>query len=310
MQNPDFGARKALSTRTLAATLVLLGMGIIGFIDNFVSVIAETASLWQFHFLRALMSLPLIMLAVGLGWGRLQVQRWRAVLPRSIVVAGAMFVYFGALGFMTIAQALAGLLSGPIFVLILGALFLGQRFSVFQACAAALGFAGGLLVLQPTGNFLSPMLLWPILGGFLYAVGALLTRETCAEEETLTLLFCYVTAMAIGEAAGIAINWDSSALAPDGSAGYLARAWGETPPEFWFWTAVQAVGSLVAVWCLTRAYQMAPARLVSVLEYSLMVFGPLFAALLFAEIPNALALMGLLLIMVSGFAMTYLEHDP
>ena len=46
------------------ALLMLTGMAIIGLIDNFVVRIAEYAGLWQFHFLRTVLALPML---VGIG---------------------------------------------------------------------------------------------------------------------------------------------------------------------------------------------------------------------------------------------------
>ena len=43
------------------------------------------------------------------------------------------------------------------------------------------------------------------------------------------------------------------------------------------WVAVQAVGSVVAVFFLIKAYQLGEPSLVGVFEYSVMVIGPLYA---------------------------------
>ena len=47
--------------RTLAAAgLILVYASVIGFTDNFVSVIAAEAGLWQFHFSRTVMAMVLL----------------------------------------------------------------------------------------------------------------------------------------------------------------------------------------------------------------------------------------------------------
>ena len=66
----------------LGATLIVAGMVLLGFTDNFVQVIAREITVWQFHLLRSLMALPLLA-AVALGAG-LQVRPVRADLhPRA-----------------------------------------------------------------------------------------------------------------------------------------------------------------------------------------------------------------------------------
>ena len=66
----------------LGMVLVIVGaMALIGFIDNFVGVIAGEAGLWQFHAYRGVVSLPLIL---GVGWA-LGIRIWPR---RGLAVAG------------------------------------------------------------------------------------------------------------------------------------------------------------------------------------------------------------------------------
>lgn len=62
------------SSRPLfGAAMVVLGMTLIGFIDNFVQVYAEHAGLWQFHLLRSLIAIPAISSSrgwLGFAYGR------------------------------------------------------------------------------------------------------------------------------------------------------------------------------------------------------------------------------------------------
>jgi len=51
---------------------------------------------------------------------------------------------------------------------------------------------------------------------------------------------------------------------------------------------------------LTHAYRMADASLVTVFEYTGMIWAPLWGFLFFAEVPPATTFVGMLLIMVAG----------
>lgn len=94
-------------------------MALIGLIDNFVILIAELAGLWQLHLVRAVMALPLILAISRVTSWRVAPERLWAVALRSVLVSIAIFLYFGALAFLPVAQATAGLFTSPIFVLIL-----------------------------------------------------------------------------------------------------------------------------------------------------------------------------------------------
>ena len=105
-----------------ASFLMVAAMAIIGVIDNFVVRLAESIGLWQFHFTRSLLMLPLVGGLSLLGLGSIRALRPRVVALRSTLIATAMLFYFSALALMPIAQALAGLFTSPIFVLLISSL--------------------------------------------------------------------------------------------------------------------------------------------------------------------------------------------
>jgi len=70
---------------------------------------------------------------------------------------------------------------------------------------------------------------------------------------------------------------------PEGSDGFLLRPWvWDMSPVIWI-IVVQAVGSVVGVFFMVRAYQLADATYVAVFEYVIFIFGPLFAYLLWKQ---------------------------
>src|SRR6056297_2792670 len=106
--------------RPLAAALAMVvAMAVIGFVDTFIGLIAETIGLWQFHAMRSALMVPLLALMPMLGLGSLWPTRWRRVLARSVVLSISMMLYFGALGLMPVAQAMAGMFTSPLFVLLI-----------------------------------------------------------------------------------------------------------------------------------------------------------------------------------------------
>src|SRR6056297_3880246 len=139
-----------MDTRPVTAALsILSAMVIVGFIDNFVVLIAAEAGIWQFHAVRALMCLPIFLGLVWLGLGRIApVRRW-AVVGRSFFLTLAMVLYFAALGVLPVAQAAAGLFTAPIFVVVISAVVLRQRIGPFRIGAVAVGFLGVLMILRP-----------------------------------------------------------------------------------------------------------------------------------------------------------------
>jgi drug/metabolite transporter (DMT)-like permease len=61
------------------------------------------------------------------------------------------------------------------------------------------------------------------------------------------------------------------------------------------------LAGLGAQFALTKAYQMAPAKLVSLYLYLQIIFGALLGVLFFKEIPDLFSIIGASLIIVSGY---------
>ena len=289
--------------RTLAAAgLILVYATVIGFTDNYVRVIAEEAGLWQFHATRTAMALVLLGALVPVMGLRLRPQRWPAVVARSAIHGTAMVIYFGALAFLPVAIVAAGLFTAPIFVLLISWLAYGQRIGPVRIAAVAVGFAGVVLVLGPSalaGASLAALL--PVAAGAMYAMGNIATKQWCAGESAETLLAGFFAALGIFGLVGMASLALWPLAAPDGPDGFLLRGPVFWPPwEFWFWTFVQSAGSLLGVGLMIRAYQIADAGRVSVLEYVILPASAFWSWVIWGETLGAMAWVGMALIVAAG----------
>src|SRR5262249_54751317 len=84
------------------------------------------------------------------------------------------------------------------------------------------------------------------------------------------------------------------------SIAFLVRPWTWPDPRSFIMMAACGVIAAVAMSLLTHAYRMADASLVTVFEYTGMIWGPLWGFLFFAETPPLTTFLGMLLIMVAG----------
>ena len=285
----------------LAAMLICAYAVVIAFTDNFVRVIAAEAGLWQFHAVRSAMALALVAaLAAPLGL-RLWPRNLRAVAARSAVHGGAMLIYFGALAFLPVAQVAAGLFTAPIFVLLIGRLAYGQTIGPAKVLAVAIGFLGVVLVLGPqamAGATLAAVV--PVLAGALYAMGNIATRQWCAEERPEAMTAGFFAAMGVLGLVGLVVLAFVPLNAAPGPDGFVLRGWVWPSGAFWFWTFVQAAGSLAAVAMVVAAYQMADTGRVSVFEYAVLPASAMWGWMLWGEIQRPMAFVGMALIAGAG----------
>lgn len=284
----------------MAAVLMICAMLIIGVIDNFIPNVAREIGLWQFHFVRALIALPLVASLSLIGLGGLRPNRLWAVAARSLLVAVSMLFYFSALALMPIAQALAGLFTSPIFILLITALVMRQHIGPWRVLAVAVGFAGILCVLQPDPDNFSFRVLIPVAAGFFYALGAISTRSLCAGESTVALLLGMWVALggfgALG-LIGLGLFPVETVPGPDGfvTRGWVWPMWQSAP-----WVGVQVIGSIAGVFLIIKAYQLGEPSYVAVFEYSVMIFGPLFAWVAFGQPVTGWQAVGIALIACAG----------
>ena len=283
-----------------AALTMLAAMLVIGCIDNFISLIARDSGLWQFQILRSAMGLPLIILASFLGFGTLWALRLWAVALRSFFVAFAMLFYFGSLAFMPLAQALAGLFTSPIFILLITAFILREPVGPARIWAVFIGFIGILLVLDSDWSTLSWISFLPVVGGLFYAMGAVATRQLCEGESTLSMLAMLFLIQAIIGALALAVLGQFEFTVPEGAAGFIQRGWVWPVTAALPFILLQAVGSVLGVGLIIRAYQIGTASYVAIYEYSVFISGPFFAWMLFGQTVTALQAGGIILIAAAG----------
>lgn len=298
--------------RTLAAAgFIALYAIVIAFTDNYVRVIATDGGLWQFHATRSVMALAILAVAAPLLALRLRPVDPRAVVARSAIHAAAMVIYFGALAFLPVAQVAAGLFTAPIFVLLISRLAYGERIGLLRVLAVGLGFAGVVLVLGPramAGASLAAAL--PVLAGCLYGLGNIATRAWCPQESAGTLLAGFFAALGVFGLLGMALATLIPHEVPAGADGFVLRGLVWPTGRFLFWTFVQAAGSLFAVGMMIRAYQVAQASRVSVLEYMLLPASALWGWLLWSETLSPLAAAGMALIALAGVTITLGARSP
>ena len=285
----------------LAAFMIVIYATIIGFTDNFVRVIADEAGLWQFHLTRSAMALVILGLAaVPLGL-RIRPVHLGAVVARSMIHGLAMMIYFGALGFLPVALVAAGLFTAPIFVLLISRFAYGEGIGGAGILAVATGFVGAVLVLGPeawTGASLAALL--PVVAGALYAMGNIATRKWCAEESAETLLTGFFLALGVIGLVGVLVLWVYPMAPVPGAAAFLQRGPVWPGGGFWFWTFVQAAGSLLGVGLMVRAYQIADVTRVSVFEYVILPASAIWTWAIWGEALSGLAIAGMGLIVLAG----------
>ena len=193
MVDTDPGSRSGYARRADASGILLMLGATFFFVSTNVFVkflVAEDMNVFQvtwgrmvFHWIAFL---PLFLLPRYRK--RARPNRPRLQLLRSAILYGTNSLFFAGLSFLTLATAASIMYAGPLIVVILSFLFLGEKVGPRRWAAVTLGFAGVLIIMRPDGAFQWAMLL--SLGASVgFALYQLITRAVAADDDPLTTMF-------------------------------------------------------------------------------------------------------------------------
>lgn len=295
-----------------AAFLIVCAMTVIGVVDNFVRVFSDDLTLWEFHFIRAAMALPMIAFAAfALGGLSLRPKRLSRVALRSLLIAGAMMLLFASLPVLPMAQVTAGFLTSPLFVLMFSVLFLGEPVGPRRIAAVAVGFFGAMLVVDPFSKGVDWRVFLPMGAAAFYAGSLIVTRRACRNEAPTALVFADFIGFLLIGAVGLGVfAW--VAPAPD-LVSEVPFVLGPTQlfvgePPSWtvlFWMLGMAAGAAIAILGLIRAYQSAEASFLTLFDFTYVIAGSAAAYVIWGETPPPTIWIGATLIILSGAYLSY-----
>lgn len=229
-----------------------------------------------------------IVVAIALGTGRLReirAERMDLHLARNVFHFAGQNLWFYGLTLIPLAQLFALEFTSPLWVMVLAALFLGERLTGAKALAAALAFAGVLLVVRPGTAAVNPGHAAAALAAICFAATAIFTKRLTQHAPITSILF-WLTLIQAGLGA-VAMGWDGDITLPSP----------DTLPA----VLVIAVAGLVAHFCLTTALSLAPASVVFPMDFARLPVIVIVGAVLYAEPLEGIVLLGASLILLGNW---------
>lgn len=254
---------------------------------------------------RSLVALPILLTLVHLerGLKTLLSRNYLPMLLRGAILLVSYTTYYMALPALPLAEAIALFFTAPILVTILAGPLLGENVSLKSWAAVAAGFIGVLIILRPGSSIFEPAAFLSLISALSYALSMVLARRLGTTEPSSVMTF-YVNGVYMAGAALIALGFKAAGIVELGhpSLDFLVRPWTLPATRDLLLMGLCGVIAAVAMSLLTHAYRMAEANLVSVYEYTGMIWGPLWGFLFFAEVPRLTTAIGTALIIAAGIA--------
>ena len=273
---------------TLRAAFWMVG-AIVSFTSMAVAGRAVSHQLDTFEIMlfRSLVGIGLVLL-VGRAAGTLgQVRTDRLGLhtARNLAHFAGQNLWFHALTLITLAQVFALEFTSPIWVMVLAALFLGERLTGRRLLAVALGFAGALVVARPGAGGDPLGLALAALSAVCFA-GSIVSTKRLTRTDTIFCILFWLTLMQAGMGA-LAAGWDGDLVLPSV----------RTLP----WAVLVGCAGLVAHTCLTNALAVAPATVVTPMDFARLPVIAVVGVLLYAEPLSPAVFLGAALIFAGNY---------
>jgi drug/metabolite transporter (DMT)-like permease len=215
---------------------------------------------------------------------------WVAV--RAWADAFGTFIYLIALFHLPIVNATAIIMTSPLFIAILAAAFMKERVGFSRWLAIALGFLGVLLIIQPRAEGFNAYAIVCLFGAFLMSVRDLLTRRIAAG----------VPSAIITLATAIAVTVLSGAAS-------LVEGW---RPFGGFELGLLALASVFLAggyYCIVIGMRQGELSVIGPFRYSGLLWAIAIGFVVWGDVPNALAWLGIALLTGSGLYILYSERS-
>jgi drug/metabolite transporter (DMT)-like permease len=214
------------------------------------------------------------------------------VLTRNVLELVAILSYVVALANMPIADVVALGQITPLLILLGVSILFREKIGGLRMALISLGFAGALMVAQPTMQGISVYALLALANAVFSAARDIAGRRVAG----------HIPGMIVAVSAVIVV------LVGSGVAHLLTEEW-VTPGQRHL-TLLLGAGLFLIFghFFIFMAYRIGPTGVVAPFYYSFTVWAVISGLIVFAELPNALALAGIALVVASGLTIVMLDE--
>ncbi len=229
---------------------------------------------------------------------RLSPRIWGLTVLRTLLHIVSLAAFFAALRFLPMAETVAICFVMPFILLIIGR-FTGEHVGPHRLAACAVGFAGTLMVVQPSFAAVGWPALLPLLVAVLFSFFMLITRRIARVTEPVVL-------QAASGLVATAILAPLVLLAE-------GRGWPELDPlaasgADWLLLLLLGLFGTAAHLVITFALRFAPSSTLAPVQYLELPFATLIGWALFGDLPNGLAALGIAVTLAAGLYVIHRER--
>jgi drug/metabolite transporter (DMT)-like permease len=283
--------------------LILTGMALFSIQDSLIKYIFEESALYELYFGRTLTALILLLVFLKVTSQKLVFKTHYPLLTCCRVICfffGFSFFYI-SLTYMSLAMANALFFSSPFFISVLAIIFLGEKVGIRRWIAILVGFIGVYIVLNPDFENFNYMKLAPVACALCYAISMTITKITSDKDNVYSQMFhLYIGAIGISILFFIFTGKGQFNTFSDPTFQFITREWFTNPTYAWPYIVAMGFVAAVSFYCVFSAYSVASPSVVSLFEYSLIIWAIIIGYVLFNDVPTIRTFVGVALIIGAG----------
>jgi drug/metabolite transporter (DMT)-like permease len=276
---------KRADARLYSIHAMLLAVFMFALMDTLMKTLAATYPAMQVAALRALTSLPLVAIYVGIkvGYGDIFRIRWPLHLLRAVLGIAMLALFAFGIRQLSLAEAYSIFFIAPAIITALSVWFLKERVGIARWIAIVAGLLGVLVVLRPSGaGFLTIGGLAILGAAAMYAVSAITVRLLARTDRSEHMVFWLMLMVAVGAGALAAPGWVAMRMA---DAPLLAGL---------------ALTGFAGQLAITEAFAQGEASKVAPFEYTALAWAVGLDWMIWQTLPDRYTIVGAAIIIGSG----------
>lgn len=276
----------ALDDRVRAVLLAALAALAFATMDALVKLSVQTLPVALIGTVRYVIQISVLLAVVRASTGsfrKLQSSSVWLQLVRGLFLLGSTITFWVALGLLPLPEAVALAALSPVIATVLAIPVLGEHPRPRQRLAVVIGTVGALLVVQPGTAVFTPAAFLAIGTAACYASFEVATRRLGSRDSALSTLFHTGLVGLVAMTLGLS-------LGPIPAVGGTLLV---------VLVGISMCG-LAGHYLIIRALQLAPVPQVTPVSYTGLLWGVVYGVVLFGQVPNAIAALGMAIIVGGG----------
>lgn len=278
----------------LRAVLLLIGACVsFALLDSVAKYLSQTHHpllvAWARYVFHVLVMAALFLPRMGRSLWR--TRRLSLQVARGVCLGMSSVCFFASIAYLPLAEATAIVSIVPILVTVGAVALMHERAPRGTVLSLAVSFAGVLLIVRPGSALFGLSAVLPLLAALFIVGYQLLTRKLAGVDNGLATLFIGALVAAVMLAAVAPGRWQ---WPNDWTQGLLFVSTG----------VIGAFGHLL----LVRAYEHGSAAALAPFSYTHSVMAVVFGLLFFDQFPDAISMLGIVMIVTTGVAMAVLRR--